>query len=135
MTVVVIVTDTDSVAPARVREPCFSSDISERTVSIVVIKVVGWLVPRRIAFQPCTAGDKDIHPAIVIIVVECDAGSVGLDDISLPLFLSVNCGSGEPRTQCDVRKIDRPGPSRKFGTRRGLDTTRRHSLPAQSCRA
>ncbi len=83
--IVVVVADAHAVCPAGRLQPGLLGDIGEGAVAIVLVQPVRRL--RRIAVQSCARQQKDIHPAIVVVIDECAAAAVGFENVLLRIRL------------------------------------------------
>ena len=55
----------------------------------------------------------------MVVIVEGDAGAVGLHDVALDVLFAVDDRSGETSLWSHVRQRDRPGSAGKLGPWRG----------------
>ena len=91
--VVIVVSDAGSLAPAFGGKSCFCSDISESSVVVVVVKVAcggdgGGL-------HGGAVDEKDVLPAVVVVVEDGYAGACGLEDVALGVDASVDVSGGK----------------------------------------
>ena len=103
------------VSPGGEAEPGLRGDVGERSIAIVVKEVAGWwrggvLAARLLtARQFCSVDEKDVRPAIAIVVEDGDSGAGRFHDVLLGGGTSVRVGDGDPRVCGD---IDKPGRRR-----------------------
>jgi len=73
--IVVVVTDATSLSPARAGQACLLRDVGESAVAIVVKQVAGGVaIPLR-RNKACSIHQKDIEPAIVVVIEQGEAAS------------------------------------------------------------
>ncbi len=112
--VVVVVADANALSPARVGDPSFRGNVGESAVAIVAKKMRDRFVAGGKAFQTRAVYDKNIQPAVVVVIVEGDATAGGFEQVFI-LVLSAEDGFDvQPGFAGDVYKIDA-----KIGGRRG----------------
>jgi hypothetical protein len=58
------------------------------------------------SFEACTVHQKDIQPAIVVVVVECDTATRGLEKILIPMLAAIDCLCVQASFASDVQKVD-----------------------------
>src|SRR5208282_1837001 len=104
-------------------EAGFRRHVGECSVAVVVIELGG----RRLAWQPggvqaSSIGEINVEPAVLIVIKERDAASLGLNDITLAVNTAPNIGCREPGLTRHIHKLH--FWSRAFrgwaGNRRGL---------------
>src|SRR5579884_2203159 len=104
-------------------------DVRKSTVAVVMIEAVcrRGFTGRQIA-KHHPAGDKDIQPAVAVVIVECDARAVRFKNVLLAEFLPIDHGSSEARPRSHIDQRHRPGPPGKLRPGRGKDASRSHAL-------
>src|SRR5438445_319951 len=100
--IVVVITHTNAIAPAGLQDPGLGSRVGECPVSVIVIEMARGGLAGGETFQARAAGDKNIQPAIVVVVKERNAGTVGFHDISLLIFVSINRRSSQAGARSNV---------------------------------
>jgi len=80
-TVVVVIADADALSPAGVREAGFGGDIGESAVAIIFEEMRGGLLAGGEAFEARAVDEKNVEPAVVVVVVEGDAAAGGFEEI------------------------------------------------------
>ena len=112
--VVVVVADANAICPADRLQSCFLRHVGECAVAIVLVEPIGRF--RRIALEPRARKQKDIHPAVVVVVDECAATPVGLEDVLLRVHAAVDDGRVQARLVSDVGKmrVERPPGRRRL---------------------
>src|SRR5271167_708614 len=76
VTIVVIVADATGLTPTGVDfQPRTLRNIGERAITVVLEQVTMWLVALGESFQPPSVHQKDVQPAIVVVVVEGEAAA------------------------------------------------------------
>jgi len=82
MSIVVIVTDANAIAPPRVSQAGLLCNISKSSVTIVVIKAVGRTrFSRRNPSKQSAVWNKGINPTIVVVVVKRNPRTVCFKDV------------------------------------------------------
>ena len=71
--VIVIVSDANPLPPAGVPESSLGGNIGKGAITIIAKKMRDRFTSSRKPLQPPTVHQEDIEPAVVIIVVKCDA--------------------------------------------------------------
>src|ERR1035441_5762450 len=120
--VVVVIADADPLAPARRSQTRFHSDISEGAVVIVAIEMIGGSFTRGKAFQGCSVHQKNVGPAVVIVVENGRAGASGFDDVLLRVLAAEHDGRRQASLLGNVGKVG-DGVLRRFGWRLSRDHT------------
>src|SRR6185295_10303054 len=77
-TVVVIIADADALSPAGVRHAGFRGDVGESAVAIVLEEMGSRLLSSGEALQAPAVDQKNIQPAIIVIIVKRHAATRGL---------------------------------------------------------
>ena len=90
--VVVVVSDTNSLAPTRRDKSRFLSHVRESSIVIVVIQMVRGSLIGGEALQRCAIHDENVGPPVVVIIENGDAGSGCLDDVFLGVHSAENIG-------------------------------------------
>src|SRR4029077_18883866 len=88
--VVVIVPHANTLAPAGVSQARLFSHIGERAVVIVAVEMAGGSFAGGEAFQFRTVHEKNVGPAVIVIIEDGDAGPGRLNDIFLRVFTTEN---------------------------------------------
>ena len=104
--VVIVVADADALAPAGVLEPSLERDVGESAVAIVLEQVVERLFARWKAFEPRTVDQKNVEPAIVVVVIERDAAASGLEQVFVLVLAAKDRLGVESGFFCNVDKGD-----------------------------
>src|SRR5262249_25450671 len=84
--VVIVIADADALAPSGVADSGLRGDIRKRSVAIVFEKMRGRRLPRRKTFEARAVHQKNIEPAIVVVVVESDAAARRFEQIFVFMF-------------------------------------------------
>src|ERR1700682_4131298 len=102
---------------------------------IIVIEVIGWRVAGGQILQGSPIDDKNVGPAVVIVVKDGDASASGFDDELFGTFPAEGGWSGEARFLRDVSKVrDRNLLRQRFILRRWLFSHCRTCLPGRKLR-
>src|ERR1035438_2421020 len=101
--IVIVVAHTNTRCPHGTLQSGLLRHVGEGAVAVVFVQAVGG--PGRGAGEQGTAGDKDVEPAVVIVVEKGDPAAVGLQDVFLLVGVAVNHGSGESRFRSDVGEL------------------------------
>jgi len=80
-TVVVVVADADGLSPAGMGEAGFGGDIGEGAVAIIFEEMRGGLLAGGETFEAGSIDEKNVEPAVVVVIVEGDAAACGLEEI------------------------------------------------------
>src|SRR5437588_233407 len=81
--VIVEVADGGAKAPTAVPYPCFRADIGEGAIVIIPVELAGVAFVRMKILQRGTVDQEDIHPAVVVVVENCNAAAHGFHDVTL----------------------------------------------------
>src|SRR5216684_3715956 len=73
--IIVIIPGTHALTPARQRDTGFPGYVRERSIAIVVIEMAGRFFPLWKAFERRAVDQKNVRPAIIVIVDERRAAS------------------------------------------------------------
>src|SRR5205807_10541569 len=103
--VIVVVTDAHALSPAGVSQARFFGDIGERAVVIVVVEVARRGLARRQGFQLGAVHDKNIRPAVVVVVKNGDARSRRFNDVFFCVFTAKNYWCNEPGLLRDIGEM------------------------------
>src|SRR5277367_4338233 len=126
-TIVVVVADADALAPAGRSQAGLFGDVGERAVVIVVVETVGRTLASGKSFQPRAIYEKNVGPAVVVIIEDGHAAARGLDDVFLGVDTAKDVRRGEACLRCNVGK---GGNRRRSGCFRLLcNRIRRRSRP------
>src|SRR5207237_6726873 len=79
--IVVVVANTDRGGPANCLQARLLGDIGERAVAIVLVETIG--SARRSVVEARARQQKDIHPAIIVVIKKRAPSSDGLKNIYL----------------------------------------------------
>src|ERR1700722_4865131 len=95
LAIVVVVADTNALAPAGMGEAGFLGDVGETAVVIVVIQMTsgGFLGGSRI--EAGAVSDENVGPAVVVVVENGDAGAGGFKDVFFGVYAAKNYRVGE----------------------------------------
>src|SRR4029077_21213679 len=104
--VVVVIADADGLPPAGMNEARLSGDVGESTVAIIFVQAIGGLLAGGKAFQPRAIHQENIEPAIVVVIVEGDAATGGLQQIFVFVLAAKNHFGVEAGFFRDVYEID-----------------------------
>ena len=73
--IIIVVADTTSLSPAGMSQACFLRDIGERSVLIVVKEVTRGIVTSFSRRKACSVYEKNIEPAIVVVIEQGHAAA------------------------------------------------------------
>src|SRR5690242_19696925 len=90
--IIVVISDANSLAPSRRDESRLRSHIGKSSVMIVVIQMVRGSPIGGEALQCCAIHNEDVGPSVVVIIENGDAGSGCLDDVFLGVNSTENIG-------------------------------------------
>src|SRR5439155_10890622 len=101
-TVVIVISDAHSLAPARAAKARPCRNIRERPVAVVVVEVVSWLAAFGETLQSGRIDSEYIRPPVVVVVEEGDPATRCLNDPALPVFLATNADRIQARVSSDI---------------------------------
>ena len=81
--VVVVVANANALSPAGRGQAGFGGHVGEGSVMIVAVQMIAGALPGRKPFELRAIHQKDVGPAVVVVVENRDAGSGGFDDVFL----------------------------------------------------
>src|SRR5579872_1220112 len=117
--VVVVVADANALSPAGRGEARFRRHVGESAVMVIVIETIARTLPGGKSLEPCAIHQKNVGPAVVVVVEDRDAGSCGLDDVFLGVDAAEDFLRGQAGLFCDVGET-RDRRSRRSGRLRLL---------------
>ena len=79
--VVVVVADARALPPAARRKPRFGCDVFERAVATVAIEMIGRRRRGRESFERRSIDEKQIQPAVVVVIDRRDTGAGGFEQV------------------------------------------------------
>src|SRR5258708_19319152 len=79
--VIVVIANADALSPARVRHTRLGRDIGESAITIVFEQMRRWLLSGGKTFQAPAVYQKNIQPAVVVVVIKSDAATCGLQQV------------------------------------------------------
>src|SRR5690348_6687878 len=88
--VVIVVADANTLSPAGAGYARLGSNVGEGAVSIVLEKMRHWLLAFGKTFQARSVHQKNVEPAIVVIIVESDTAAGGLKKIFVLMLTAVD---------------------------------------------
>src|SRR5436309_1895960 len=89
--VIVIVSDTDALAPASVRDSGAGGDIGESPIAVVLVESAdGRLSRRPTRFKARPVDEKDVEPAVIVIINKSATASGGFEQELVRAFTSEN---------------------------------------------
>ena len=127
--IVVVVADGDARHPAGTSEAGFRGDVEKRSITIVFVEPIAG--SSRSCAEARAAQDKNVEPAVVIVVEEGDAATDGFENMMFGVDGSINTGRREPGFAGDIGKL---GVERKAGALAALlraNVARGHALGEQ----
>src|SRR6266851_5470037 len=92
-TVVIVVADADTLSPAEMQQAGFGGDVGERAIAIVLEEMICGFLACGETFEAPAVDEKNIQPAVVVVIVERDAAAGGFEKI-LVLVLAAEDGFG-----------------------------------------
>ena len=104
-TVVVIVADANALSPARCGESGLNGHVGECAVMVVSIETIARTLPGRKSFEPGAIYEKNVRPAVVVVIEDGDASACGLDDVFLGIKAAENIRRGEASLLRVVGKV------------------------------
>ena len=85
--VVVVVADADADGPTGILQAGFFGDVGERAIAIIFVEAIAGALAEFL--QPAPAEDKDVHPAIVVVIEKSAAAAHDLRNISCARAVAV----------------------------------------------
>src|SRR5258708_17983855 len=79
--VAVIIAHANALVTARHIQARFDGDVRKRAVVVIAIKMVGGSFALGKTRQSCAVHQKNVEPAVVIVVENGGAGAYGCDDV------------------------------------------------------
>jgi len=111
--VIVVVADADGVCPANIFQSGLLCNLGEGAVTIVFVESIRGA--GRTTFKTCAAQKKNVEPAVVIVVEESAAATIGLDDELLAIDATINDGATSPAAAATSTKCASKGRPDCFG--------------------
>src|SRR5206468_2458122 len=84
--VIVVVADAGALAPTARAQPGAFGDILKRPVSPIPVQVIGWLLPLGKTFEHRAVDEKDVEPAVAVVVDRGRAGPRRLEQVLVRAF-------------------------------------------------
>ena len=103
--VVVVVAGANTLSPARRVDTCFDSNVGEAAVMIVAVEMVGGALARGKSLQRGAIDEKNIRPAIVVVIQDCNTGASGFDDVLLGVLPAEHVHPRQPGFLGDVGEV------------------------------
>ncbi len=120
--VVVVITDADALSPAAVYEPRCCGDVGESAVAIILEQMRMWFLAFRKTFQAPAIHQKNVQPAVVVIIIKSDSAARGLKQKLIFVFAAKDRFCVEPGFFGDVHEVD----AERWRGRRCWRLLRRH---------
>ena len=80
-TVVIVVSDTNSLSPTGVEQAGFGGDVGESAIAIVFEEMRRGLLASRKTFEAPAVDEKNVQPAVVVVIIESDAAAGGFEKV------------------------------------------------------
>src|SRR5271155_318713 len=103
--VVVVIADAAALSPAAAREAGFRGDVRKRAFTIVFEEVAGWLLTFCESFETPAVHEKNIEPAILVVVIEGNSAAGGFEEIFVLAFAAINCLRIQAGLRCHIDKL------------------------------
>src|SRR2546430_15689476 len=129
--VVVVVPDAYSVGPPRFEQPRFLGDICECAVTVVLVKTIARIFGS--IRQTNSREDKNVEPAIVVVVQKCTTAASYLDDVVLAINATVDRAVTQTSSRPDILKACVKRQAGEFSSWLDGCLTRGHSLAKTCC--
>src|SRR5580658_5153964 len=115
--VVVVIADADCGRPAGAVEPGLLCNVSEGAITIVMVETIRG--PGRCAAQPSSREEKNVEPAIIVVIDEGAPAPGGFQDVVVVIGRAVNHWRDEARFARDVgeARIERAPRCARFRLR------------------
>jgi len=115
--VVVVVADAGSLAPAGMEQAGFGSDVGEGAVAIVLEQMIDGLLTGGKAFEARAVDEKNVEPAVVVVVVESHAAAGSLEEV----FVLVLAAENGFNVEAGVARVVEEGDADIVGARFGRE--------------
>ena len=132
ISVVVVIAHARALSPTRVREAGFGGDVCERAVVIIVVEMRGRRLIWREPGDGRAVGQKNVRPAVVVVIENHGAVAGRLDDEFLVRVSAVDVERRHARARRDVLEIDRIGLHRLRGLLRRSRLRTNASCPGEN---
>ena len=120
--VIIVVADADSTGPSDGMQASFFGDVRECPVPVVFVKPIRRALGN--ASETRAAQDKQVHPAIVVVIHERTAASGGLHDVLFEFHVPIDDRPAEARGHGYVDEMCVEGTAGSRGPRQGLGGVR-----------
>ncbi len=104
--VVVIIADCGAESPAATVQASFAGNIGEGSVVVVAVELAGMAFPRAQIFERRSVHQKNIHPAVIVVIKDGDAPAHSFHDVSF-FQASAREVKIDARGPCDIGKGNR----------------------------
>src|SRR5208282_6826748 len=104
-TVVVVIAYANSLPPAAPSQPCLHRDVSKSSIMIVAVESIAGTLPGRKSFQARAVHQKNIVPAVVVVIEDSHAGSGSFNNVFLGVDSAKDVLHGQPGFFRDVGKV------------------------------
>jgi len=84
--VVVVVADADALPPPGVRDARFECHVGERAVAIIPEQARDGLLSGGKSFEARAVDEKNIEPAVVVVVIERDSAAGSFEQVFVLIF-------------------------------------------------
>src|SRR6267142_650558 len=129
--VVVVIPDAYSVCPPRFEQPRFLGDICECAVAVVLVKAIARTFGS--VRQANSRKDKNVEPAVVVVVHKCAAATCYFDYVVLTIHTTVDSAVMQASSHPDILKVRVEWQAGKFSSWLDSCLTRSHSLAKTCC--
>ena len=104
--VVVVVADAHALPPAGMNQTGFGGDVGEGAVTIILEKMRKGFLSGGKAFEAPAVHEKNIQPAVVVVIVESDSTASGFEEIFIFVFATENSFGMEAGLASNVDEAD-----------------------------
>ena len=92
--------------PSRTHEAGFPGHIGKRPIAVVLKKVIARLLPSGKAFEAPSVHQKNVEPAVVVVIIEGHAAACGFQQVFVLVLAAVNRLGMQSRFTRNVQKGD-----------------------------
>ena len=100
--VVIVISDANALTPTVADQAGFIRHVGEGPVAVIVEEMVRGLLTGGKAREPRSVDQKNIQPAVVIVIEEGDAAARSLEDVSLALLSPEIVSNPKPCAPADI---------------------------------
>src|SRR4030081_2571525 len=104
--VVVVIAHADALTPARGGQTGLDGYITEGSIVVVAVKMVGRSFAFGESFESCSVNEEDVRPSVVVVIEDGHARAGRLDNVFFGCESAENVSKRQSRFFGDVDEID-----------------------------